>query len=84
MSDRHDRLRQDITRRCWRIAAIYRSCLRFGKDRSWASEKLSGLLPDAVRDEMVANWFTDMAELQQRYRALKEEAAARDFIMLAA
>jgi hypothetical protein len=27
--------------KCWRVAAIYRCCIRYNKDMQWAHEKLS-------------------------------------------
>lgn len=28
---------------CWRVGAIHRCCVRYGKDRDWAYEQLSKL-----------------------------------------
>lgn len=58
-------------RRAWRTAAIYRCCLRFGKDASWALRKIREICPDGSRDHLVENWFIDMDRLRdlREYRA---------------
>ncbi|MCW3784292.1 hypothetical protein [Defluviimonas salinarum] len=61
---------QDATRTCWRMAAIYRCCIRYGKDEAWALRKVREIFPSGSRDAVVTNWFTDMAALQERHLRL--------------
>ncbi len=64
---------------CWRLAAIYRCCIRFGMDSAWALRQVRGVSPDGGRDHMVANWFTDMdriRELHQRRMPVEESCLA--------
>lgn len=57
-----------VLRRAWRMAAIYRLCLRRSLSRDWALQKVRDIAPDGSRDYVVGLWFTDMARLQQRHR----------------
>lgn len=49
---------------CWRISAIYRCVLRFGKDRNWALEKIREISPDGTRDHMVDLWFSNIEDVR--------------------
>jgi hypothetical protein len=61
-----------ITRRhpdmiCWRVAAIYRCCLRVGMSKEWALEKLREIAPDGKRDHMADIWFAGMNYARHHY-----------------
>lgn len=58
---------------CWRVAAIYRCCIRFGKTKAWALDRLREISPEGRRDSVADNWWMDMAQLQQRYARLHRE-----------
>lgn len=49
---------------CWRVSAIYRCILRFGKDRDWALEKIREISPDGKRDHMVDIWFANIENVR--------------------
>lgn len=53
-------------KRAWRGAAIYRCCVRFGKDRDWAIEKIREIAPDGSRDHLVHLWFVDIEQMRAR------------------
>jgi len=57
---------------CWRVAAIYRSCLRLGMSKTWALEKLREIAPDGKRDHMADIWFANMDSVR-RYHFSKVE-----------
>lgn len=42
---------------CWRVAAIYRCVLRYGKGRDWALARLRDLDATGRKDHMVDVWF---------------------------
>lgn len=42
---------------CWRVAAIYRCVLRYGKGRDWALRHLRDLDPTGRKDHLVEVWF---------------------------
>jgi len=48
---------RDPIYQCWRVAAIYRCVLRYGKDRDWALRHLRELDPTGRKDYMVDVWF---------------------------
>lgn len=77
------RLRQSGMR-FWRMAAIYRCCIRFGKDHAWALDKVREIFPDGARDSVVDNWFVDMGVLQARYRSRQDDRGLDLFLLLAA
>jgi hypothetical protein len=54
--------------RAWRMAAIYRCCLRYEKDEAWALEKVREVHPDGSRDGMVGIWFMGMEEFRASWR----------------
>ena len=54
---------------CWRVAAIYRSCVHYGKEKSWAISKMRELFPNGSRDSLIENWWYDMPSLQARHAA---------------
>lgn len=58
--------------KAWRMAAIYRCCLRYEADPQWALSRVREIHPDGSRDKEIDNWFTDMAELRQRHRPQSE------------
>ena len=88
MSQFHRLQGQDAAQSCWRVAAIYRCCLRLGMGREWAAEKIYAFLPEGSREAMLDSWFTDMDALHAYYRAkILRAAEARglmDFTMMAA
>lgn len=57
---------RSLLMKAWRVAAIYRCCLRHGADEAWALRRLREIFPDGSRDHEVENWFTDMTELRAR------------------
>ena len=48
---------RDPIYQCWRVAAIYRCVLHYGKDRDWALRHLHELDPTGRKDHMVDVWF---------------------------
>lgn len=70
----------DATRTCWRVAAIYRCCLRYDASPEWAIGRMREIFPDGTRDHMVGIWFMGMEGLRERRRQL--EVAASDDSML--
>ena len=58
---------------CWRVAAIYRACYRWGKGEQWAFEKLTELTRRSIRnpknlDSLSDIWFRagDRSHMMQR------------------
>ena len=45
----------DATRTCWRVAAIYRCCLRYDASPEWAIGRMREIFPDGTRDHMVGH-----------------------------
>lgn len=66
----------DAARTCWRVAAIYRCCLRHGASPSWARDRLREIYPDGSRDHLVEAWFLGMDLLRGRITAEQERARA--------
>ena len=58
---------------CWRVAAIYRSCLRLGMSKNWALEKLREINPDGKRDHMADIWFANMDAVRRYHFSQIEE-----------
>lgn len=48
---------RDPIYQCWRVAAIYRCVLRYGKGRDWALQRLRDLDPSGRKDHLVDIWF---------------------------
>lgn len=61
-------MKRSFLMKAWRMAAIYRCCLRHEADPEWALMRVREIYPDGSRDREVDNWFTDMAELRQHHR----------------
>lgn len=60
---------RDPIYRCWRVAAIYRCVIRYGKPFDWAIEEMRRLYPDHSRDAVVENWFVDIDRIRVRVPA---------------
>lgn len=58
-------------KRCWRVAAIYRTTLSRALPKSWAIARIRDIWPDGSRDIIVENWFIDLGRLQETRRAAK-------------
>jgi len=58
---------------CWRVSAIYRCCLRLGKSKAWALEKLREISPDGKRDHMADIWFANMDSVRRYHFAQVEK-----------
>jgi hypothetical protein len=69
--------------RAWRMAAIYRCCIRFAKDEAWALEKVREIHPDGSRDALVGVWFMGMADLQAGWRRDHPRVEAQNFALAA-
>lgn len=52
---------------CWRVAAIYRCCLRMGMNKDWALKKLREVSPEGHRDHMADLWFANMDDVRAYY-----------------
>lgn len=57
--------RRDPDMICWRVAAIYRCCLRLGMSRDWAISKLREISPEGHRDHMADLWFADIENVRR-------------------
>jgi hypothetical protein len=57
---------------CWRVSAIYRCCLRLGKSKTWALEKLREISPEGKRDHMADIWFANIEEVRRYHFSCTE------------
>jgi len=73
-------MKRDFLLKAWRMAAIYRCCIRFEAPHDWAIERVRELYPDGSRDRDVENWFTDMPDLCQ---SRGSQDISQDFSMAA-
>ncbi|MFX4300314.1 hypothetical protein [Pseudosulfitobacter pseudonitzschiae] len=69
---------------CWRVAAIYRCCLRLGMSKEWALEKLREICPEGHRDHMADVWFSNIEDVRRYYMAHKVELSDDDIFEMAA
>lgn len=74
----------DATRTCWRVAAIYRCCLRYDATPEWALGRLREIFPDGTRDHMVDVWFMGMEDLRARRRMLEASEPEAQTLSMAA
>lgn len=58
---------------CWRIAAIHRCVVAYGKDRAWALEKVREADASGNRDHIVGLWFNNIAAIRERHTARQRE-----------
>lgn len=56
---------RDPIYQCWRVAAIYRCVLRYGKARDWALHQLRQLDPTGRKDHLVDVWFMGVDHLRE-------------------
>lgn len=61
--------------RCWRINAIYRCVLRYGKSKEWALREVRKTCQGRSHDYLVDNWFIDINIFRMKLISEKE---ARD------
>lgn len=67
---------RDPIYQCWRVAAIYRCVLRYGKDRDWALRHLRELDPTGRKDHMVDIWLMGIEQARPVRRHADEEPSA--------
>lgn len=64
----HPRIDRNPDMTCWRVAAIYRCCLRLGMSKDWAVEKLREISPGGQRDHMADVWFMGIEDARRHYQ----------------
>jgi hypothetical protein len=67
---------RDPIYQCWRVAAIYRCVLRYGKNRDWALRHLRELDPAGRKDHLVEIWFMGIGLIGRPRRDPDEAAEA--------
>lgn len=72
---------RDPIYQCWRVAAIYRCVMRYGKDREWALHHLRDLDPTGRKDHLVNVWFMG---IEQTRSSLPSSSPRAETLPLAA
>ena len=54
------------------MVAIYRCCVRYGKDREWAKARVREVCPQGHRDYMLDVWFADIENIRARHKRTSE------------
>ena len=57
---------RDPIYQCWRVAAIYRCVLRYGKGPDWALRHLRELDPTGRKNHLIGVWFMGIERIQKR------------------
>jgi len=55
----------ESTRKAWKMAAIYRCCIRYGMEKSCALAAVRKHFPDGSRDQTVEIWFQGMENIHE-------------------
>lgn len=61
---------------CWRMAAIYRVCLRRDVTRSWVQRKIREVFPCGSRDGMADIWMAHQSLMQRTRREMTDTLTA--------